>query len=620
MKKDPYQVMDTYHEGMTRAEAWEITKDILAETLFILVGHEGRRIGQAEAYDEKKEEIRDKALQVACVHEFARAYPELYNEMLVLVADLGLQVTDNQVNGILSPEGWFLREGGAYERIVRPYVALRMQAEEQGAHRLRTVPFEETSRLNIPFSDLTGSAVDSLHFRRTVDVDDLNEAALRSMILCLNDLRHRRYEKELRGIQDDTDEFRRDVRLELFQEKVAANKRSYAIFGKHPESIPRMENGMSCVEKLIQEKFSEVKSAPVDTQAERSAEGWGVVEMNRNIWGFERDYLRPEMYSEAIESRLKSMNEELFVQYEAILDDEELVRMLHPLHSFVHRAQEATDEASLRVVAEDPNMESYLAFDRNFHSVYLCKWRYLPKEVIPEDVTQLAEAIQSWKERGYPQLLPENFDDMLKRETAVAAPHLGIFVPEEQKTEGAETLCTLEAYAEVLERGYISAARRRQSGETALQRIPWDRVRFPGPSGVIGGVSVIQPRVREENTNPFAIRPDAFGLNAELPIDHAMQRVMQNGGSLVIGTRGEVMTTDDLLFRRKHGQKVTLTPSQLLTLQSSLMGDQWGLEQGDDLSLLRQCLLKEKVLVSVKPGDTLPVLLPSKQIRIDDAA
>ncbi|MFH1670184.1 MAG: hypothetical protein ABIA92_01210 [Patescibacteria group bacterium] len=440
VEKDPYAVMDTYHSGLTRAGVIEeIGESFSSSPETSGYGSWAPRtrspeqvIREREKREATKESIREKALQVRCVHQFASAYPDLYQEMLFMLRGLDLQEVDNGTKGILTTDGWFLRSGGAFERIVKPYIAMRLHAD-----RRDDAPFAKSAGLNVPglsdgdrlFSSILylGDPLSYEEQTRCSKRERLSEAALRSMMLCLNDLRQKWYESKLQKIESDYEsdlatgpdkdfaQLRKEARMEELERIVTLHRRSYGIFGQHPGSIPKSEGGVSFAERMVQEHYQTVEGGPAELQYERSRSGWGIApndEASMSIWNFERRYLKPDRYSAQAEQRLKGLNEELFMKYESVTSDEELMtqmrRELLPLKRFAQEVQSASTEQELKFLSQDESLQRYLAFDRPFHLSYLNRWRYLDDEILPANVDSIVKEMQLWKEKGYTTLIDEN--------------------------------------------------------------------------------------------------------------------------------------------------------------------------------------------------------------------
>jgi len=204
-------------------------------------------------------------------------------------------------------------------------------------------------------------------------------------------------------------------------------------------------------------------------------------------------------------------------------------------------------------------------------------------------------------------------------------------------------LFTFEAYAEALERGGVSSS---EAGIPSWQRLQWNNVmpiQIPEGRSIkvmnTEGARTFEDAFPSDRRLPFMrglkrpgfldpfeqfVKPmqprtvwERMGLSQEHEHDRiqaAAQLARSLGGDVLIGTNSEVRTSKDALFRQRHGEKTILTPQQLLELEHALLGEQFDLEQGDDISFLRQHLLRKNVLVSVQPGE--PQLILRRELQI----
>ena len=630
-QQSPYEVMDTFHAGLTRSELLESSTDVLAMIGSLGMG-ETERLGKGDEVEEGKESIRDKAFQTLCVHTFRREYPELYFEMLTLLASLGQQVVDTHSNGVLASDGWFLKQGGAYETIVKPYAALRMQAETR---KMGAVSFAETAGLTIPDAQwmFPASNADTIRSVRPVTKDDLQEIALRAMVLSLFDLRQKYIERELTEAEADESPIRRAVRIAYLKDRFTrhqSRKESetgirFSLLGMHPDSIPRIVNGKgSFVQTMIQERFGAARNAEKSGQsvAENAAEGWGIApndEQSMNIWSFEKRYLTPEIRSKHTESRLLGQDANLFSQYEQQADDEQMVREIHAtcreMYTLVKEIEQAGTEEELKQICETDAFEHYLNFNIGFHRLYLRRWRQLSDDVLPKNIQPLVRSLAAWKKQGYPSLLPAGFLHAVKELRAPGNPTLEHASKDNDPVQ-SPYIYSLDAYAEAVRKGYVSTYPHQSTmgganGSWSWAVLDWSKVK--------PGLTPIPPYLTDQNAsekNPFVNqffsgdRSGAFNgfrgsdllafsqRQSETTLDKLAASARDRGSSVFLDTLGRATTTDELAYRRAHGEKTVVTPTELLMIQRTI-----SVNASPELNMLRQHILRNRIQVGVDPQD-----------------
>ncbi|MDD5469454.1 MAG: hypothetical protein PHO92_01495 [Candidatus Peribacteraceae bacterium] len=436
IRQSEHETMREY-TGVMSQDIWPSSWTELALAAVPTAGPAMLSIGKsmtAGDVETMRKNLREKLLQSISFRALAHGYPELLTELP------GMQ---EGLKSFMDPAGEFLRAGGDYERIVRPYIVLRLHGHTEG----EGVAFRQTNLLDL--TDNKGGWFDGSWLGMevpTVDQYDLERAVEEAMLFYVHHMREKRYraaakhletlagEEEKRlATQTTLTESQRAEKLHSYREalqtalaeEVEENKDMFYVLNRKPSDLPTYPDGKTFTEHMLEERFRHVESTSADTSARAASTGWrspaSGTEMN--IGSFAEVYLRPA-FREQDGTWLKKNSpprgepfsfDELNV--EMGMTDEEFAATFRQK---IAPAQEV-DKALTRVMDTEEDMKACvenlgekidfhqkLHRYRGYYNTYLRRWRPNLNMHIPEG-PPLAKTLKTWRDRGYPRLIPQEF-------------------------------------------------------------------------------------------------------------------------------------------------------------------------------------------------------------------
>ena len=380
--------------------------------------------------EQDKQRVRENTLLAMCYRELAASYPELLAEL----------PGGTNPKEFLDPKGEFLKSGGGFERIVRPYIVLKLHAGMTG----EGVAFGTTNALSI--NEKSGGFFDQLLASvPSISEYDLKDAIEEGMLLYLSHVREKRYQ-ELQGDIEkhiaaeetrllasgmNTDE--REKLLTLYREALEAaldegtreNVSHNFIFNVHPDTLPKSEDGMTVAERLIQDRYKAESSdgfrLPWSTE-------------DTTIQVFAAKYLRPQ-FRASLESRLKQESPKdgpfSFSDLEAMstsIDPEIASRefldrfsqAIEPIRRVQMAFAETTStDAALKEKCQtyQPDIEFALRLGKHeaYYRDYIHEWRQLSSGLMPHVHSDFFSLLSRWAEQKYPVLIDETLFQEFQR-------------------------------------------------------------------------------------------------------------------------------------------------------------------------------------------------------------
>ena len=335
----------------------------------------------------------------------------------------------------LDPEGEFLKPGGSFERVVRPYIVLRLHAEMEG----EGVAFATSASLSV--DERIGGFFDHLIANNpAVSEYELRDAVEEGMLLYLYDVRERRYRTRRAEIEDlvqqeemhltslgISDEERaeqvtlyREALAESLENEVRSDESRHFVFNIDPANLPESEDGTTVAERLIQERYENQATGGFRLPWERDEQE------GMSIEAFAQARLRPR-FSVRVQERLRDGSP---MDGPFSFDDLEGMSTSTDLESarreFVEHFAKAVEPvrrvnaafaAETRTDAElkrkyDERREDiafYLRFasHEEYYRDYVCHWRYESSSRVPGTHAEFISLVARWAEEGYPTLIDE---------------------------------------------------------------------------------------------------------------------------------------------------------------------------------------------------------------------
>ncbi|PIR50124.1 hypothetical protein COU79_01155, partial [Candidatus Peregrinibacteria bacterium CG10_big_fil_rev_8_21_14_0_10_54_7] len=436
----------------------------------------------------RKEQARENVMLGHMYRRFAQYYdtylPELPN-------------TQDGPRSLFDPQSEFMKPGGDFERIVRPYLILRLHAETQG----EDVAFATTQHLDLSEREggfaswLVGAGFPAVS---KYEFDDALEEAMMLEVWHRREKLHwarvdhiaKKVEEEkqrLAGIKEMPAESR-EARItlygealeEAYEDEIQYDPAGRYIFNVHPKNIPRRSDGFTWAEAVVQERTKWASRVQSALSAGEAAHGFSLPWVKNgeamDVAEFAREHVRPKQL-ESVRLRVEKNSppkgepfsyQELEAmgqpadpdaEWDAAQFRERFAAALAPMEqvSTVFTQQMTTNEQLKEAVQKHADaIDFYLAFaeHESYYRDYLSHWRCvslpLPLRVSPEFVTLLRD----WKREEYPQLVPTE-EEFKRRQESVRHRSLYVFpggeLPRERSAED-----------------FLAGGRRRRSEELTL--------------------------------------------------------------------------------------------------------------------------------------------------------
>jgi|GEM_PF-6393839 len=397
------------------------------------------RILNARETVQDREKLRDKLVQSMCFRAIANNYPELLTELPDLQGVSGGTV--DATKSLYGPESAFLAAGGDFEKIVRPYIVMRLHTETKG----ESIDFGATQRLDI--TDNRGGFFDGSWMGMempTVSQYELADAVEESMLFYVNHVREVRYRERVKQI----DQLITDKRIELeaktslspeqrteelalfeagwreaIREEADENKDSAYIFNRNPAELPSSTDGMTLAQRMISERTARLDNMKTDVSAAQAAEGWTLPWLNQpvGIYEFANDYIRPQFREKDRERLVRESPKagEPFSFDELNQMGQNSRDFLVNFHNKIAKcekidaelAQGIGSDEQLKTLAQENGdlLDFYVKVYKNagYYNDYVRHWRNYDAPIVRNGSLALVEQIQKWRENRYPTLIPE---------------------------------------------------------------------------------------------------------------------------------------------------------------------------------------------------------------------
>ncbi|OGJ82594.1 hypothetical protein A2598_06385 [Candidatus Peribacteria bacterium RIFOXYD1_FULL_54_13] len=496
----------------------------------------------------RKEQARENVMLGHMYRRFAQYYdtylPELPN-------------TQDGPRSLFDPQSEFMKPGGDFERIVRPYLILRLHAETKG----EGVAFATTQHLDLSEREggfaswLAGAGFPAVS---KYEFDDALEEAMMLEVWHRREKLHwaridhiaKKVEEEkqrLVGIKEMSAESRearitlyREALEEAYEDEIQYDPAGRYIFNVHPKNIPRRSDGLTWAEAVVQERTKWASRVQSGLSAGEAAHGFSLPWVKNgeamDVAEFAREHVRPKQL-ESVRLRveknsppkgepfsfqeLEAMGQpaDLNEKWDAEQFRQRFTAAIAPLErvSNVFTRQMKTDAQLKEAVQTNADaMDFYLQFTEHesYYRDYLSHWRGVSVSLPLRVSREFVSLLRDWRRKGCPKLVPteEEF-----RQIQSYARNRNLSVP----AEGQLPLVRRSG-------GMFGTGAERQGSGPVLRLPGMDLPGYdPGREGVLlcsyGGYAYLRKRPQEEQL---------FGGDAFLLLD-PRERILR---SLRIGT------------------------------------------------------------------------------------